>query len=137
MGTLWGRKTELKWETEQLPEEGLEDASVLGWGGQDSAMGGRGRRRSSWGLLFSFLSEGGGQGHRRAHPEAKWIRRWTEGCVALQRSDCPCQSAVGTVSTELGEEQKKLSLFPMAAYIDFLGLPFSICLLGMLLLLSP
>lgn len=55
--SLSGRKTDFVWEKEQLPEEDFEDASVLGWVDQDSAMGGRGRRESSWSVLSSFLSE--------------------------------------------------------------------------------
>ena len=55
--SLSGRKTDLMWAKEQLPEEDFEDASVLGWVDQDSAMGGRGRRAGSCSVLASFLSE--------------------------------------------------------------------------------
>lgn len=55
--SLSGQKTDLVWEKGQLPEEDFEDAGVLGRVDQDSAMGGRGRRESSWSVLSSFLSE--------------------------------------------------------------------------------
>lgn len=55
--SLSGWKTDLMWEKEQLPGEDFEDASVPGWVDQDSVMGGRGRRESSWSVLSSFLSE--------------------------------------------------------------------------------